>query len=352
MRSRITQVLALLISTLFIANTAFAADQPSDSWLTTKAKIALLSTDGIDGTDVHVDTMKGVITLHGKVKSDLMRQRAIEVARVPGAVGVRSLLQVVAKPDEKFVGAVDDAIKDQVSKMLKDDKSLDNSRIKVESVDKGVVILSGTANSDLDLLTAINHARQVPGVRFVSNQIKTPAKATYTVKTTTKRSSSNSMMDTPNGKNGTTNGRFMDAETTTAVKLQLMRAEDVPAMDINVDTFQGNVTLFGIVPTAQAKAAAEAAARRVGGAKTIENSIEVVPESKREYTDARDSDVQKDVKRELGRIASLKKIDVEAKNGVVRLSGTVNDSTDQLTAVTVARSVNGVRAVQNDMKDK
>lgn len=345
MRSRITSAVALLVSTLFVSNLAFAADPPSDSWLTTKAKVALLTTDGIDGTDVHVDTVKGVITLHGKVRSDLMRQRAIEVARIPGAVGVRSLLQVVPKSDEKFIGAVDDAIKDQVAKMLKDDKSLDNSRVKVESVDKGVVILSGTANSDLDLLTAVSIASSVPGVRFVSNQVKTPAKATYTTKTTT------TTRQTTVPGNGTTNSRFMDAETTTAVKLQLMRAEDVPAMDINVDTVRGNVTLFGIVPTAQAKAAAEAAARRVGGVKTIDNAIEVVAESKREYVDARDADVQKDVKRELGRIAGLKKIDVEAKNGVVRLSGTV-DSNEQLTAVTVARSVNGVRAVQNDLKDK
>lgn len=343
MRSRITSVVALLVSTLFVSHLAFAADPPSDAWLTTKAKVALLTTDGIDGTDVHVDTVKGVITLHGKVRSDLMRQRAVEVARIPGAVGVRSLLQVVPKSDEKFIGAVDDAIKDQVAKNLKDEKSLDNSRVKVESVDKGVVILSGSANSDLDLLTAVSIASSVPGVRFVSNQIKTPAKATYTTKTTTMRHTASP--------GGATNSRFMDAETTTAVKLQLMRAEDVPAMDINVDTVRGNVTLFGIVPTAQAKAAAEAAARRVSGAKSIDNAIEVVAESKREYVDARDADVQKDVKRELGRIATLKKIDVEAKNGIVRLSGTVN-SMEQLTAVTVARSVNGVRAVQNDLKDK
>lgn len=366
MTFRIVGPIVFAVAALLSSTFAFAADPPSDSWITTKAKVKLLTTDGVDGTAVHVDTVKGVVTLHGKVKSDLMRQRAIEAVKIPGVVSVRSLLQVVPKTDEKFVESVDDAIKDKIKKALKDDDSLDNSRISVKSVDKGVVLLSGSANSDIDLLAAISHAATVPGVRHVATEIKTPRVPKYytTTKTETKEETKTKLtkntgtdpdmvhkpMPTSDQPKGRVSRKFMDAETTTAVKLQLMRAEDVPAMDINVDTNNGFVTLFGIVPTAQAKLAAENAARKVDGVRNLENQIEVVADAKRETVDAKDSDVQKDVKKELGRVAAFKKIDVETKNGVVRLTGTVNDTMDQLSAVTVARSVNGVRAVQNELK--
>lgn len=331
------------VSALLSSSLALADAPPSDSWITTKAKVKLLTTDGIDGTAVHVDTVKGVVTLHGKVKSDLMRQRAIEAVKLPGVVSVRSLLQVVAKADEKFVESVDDAIKDQIGKLIKEDQSLENSRISVKSVDKGVVLLAGSAASDIDLLTAVSHASMVQGVRHVSTAIKLPG--------------ASAKAKAPSNKApGKASARYMDVETTTAVKLQLMAAQDVPAMDINVDTTNGFVTMFGIVPTAQAKLAAENAARKVGGVRNLDNQLEVVADSRREVVDAKDADMDKDVKRELGRVAAFKKIDVETKNGVVRLTGTVGGSLDQLSAVIVARSVSGVRAVQNDLtmasKDK
>ena len=49
---------------------------------------------------------------------------------------------------------------------------------------------------------------------------------------------------------------------TADTKMRLLADSDVPALDVNVDTFNGTVTLWGSVPTQQAKAAAEADARR------------------------------------------------------------------------------------------
>ena len=41
----------------------------NDSWITTKAKLTLLTTDGIHVSAPNVDTVDGKVTLHGKVDS-------------------------------------------------------------------------------------------------------------------------------------------------------------------------------------------------------------------------------------------------------------------------------------------
>ena len=46
-----------------------ATGEITDSWLTFKTKLALLADERISSTEVSVKTVKGVITLHGKVAS-------------------------------------------------------------------------------------------------------------------------------------------------------------------------------------------------------------------------------------------------------------------------------------------
>ena len=58
-----------------------------------------------------------------------------------------------------------------------------------------------------------------------------------------------------------------DMWITSATKMRLLADSQTPALDINVDTLAGVVTLFGIVPLQEAKAAAEADAHKVSGVK-------------------------------------------------------------------------------------
>jgi hypothetical protein len=53
-----------------------------------------------------------------------------------------------------------------------------------------------------------------------------------------------------------------DMETTASVKLRLFGAKDVPSMEISVDTEDGVVTLFGIVPTTATRESAGLEASR------------------------------------------------------------------------------------------
>jgi osmotically-inducible protein OsmY len=48
-------------------------------------------------------------------------------------------------------------------------------------------------------------------------------------------------------------------------------------MDVDVNTYRGQVQLSGFVPDAEAKRLAEDAARRVEGVKDVKNDIRVAP---------------------------------------------------------------------------
>ncbi len=84
---------------------------------------------------------------------------------------MKNLLQVVPKPERKVVDQQDDAVKDSVQKAFDADPALKSSGIKVASVNKGVVLLSGDAKSLEANLRAVEVARAIPGVRRVASEV-------------------------------------------------------------------------------------------------------------------------------------------------------------------------------------
>jgi hyperosmotically inducible periplasmic protein len=151
------------------------AGAPSDAWITTKAKLALLTTEGVSVTDVKVDTVKGAVTLHGKVETAAEKDKAAAVvSKIDGAKSVDNLLQVVPARKEDAVQASDDQIKQQIADALGKDKSLADSNIDVQSVNAGVALLGGTATSLTDQLRAVEIAADVRGVRRVVSEVQGP----------------------------------------------------------------------------------------------------------------------------------------------------------------------------------
>jgi osmotically-inducible protein OsmY len=70
---------------------------------------------------------------------------------------------------------------------------------------------------------------------------------------------------------------FDDGLITAKVKRALFHQEGVSFMDVDVNTYRGQVQLSGFVPDAEAKRLAEEAARRVEGVKDVKNDIRVAP---------------------------------------------------------------------------
>ncbi len=333
-------VLAVVVA---VALAAPAQAATPDAWITTKTKLSLLTTEGVSGTAIHVDTILGKVTLHGKVPSADEKEKAESIARkIDGVLEVRNLLQVVTPERKKAVQLSDDALKQRVEKALQDDVSLKESSISVKSVNKGVVLLSGTAKTLSAHLRAVETVAWVPGVGRVASEIKSPdalADAEIWRDPTPKRSSKESnIWDAAS-----------DIWITSVTKMTLLTDSRTPALDINVETRAGVVTLFGIVPSQEAKEAAAADTRRVSGVKRVVNDLQVMTRAKEAAVKVRDEDIESDVKKALAK-ADFKDISVEVKNGVVRLTGTVSTGARRLDAAVLARSILGVRAVKDDLR--
>jgi osmotically-inducible protein OsmY len=74
------------------AATTEASHDVADGWITTKVKSTLLYSSNVDGSDIHVDTKNGVVTLSGKVETGAERSLAIELAKnVRGVKSVHSV---------------------------------------------------------------------------------------------------------------------------------------------------------------------------------------------------------------------------------------------------------------------
>ncbi|PYM52903.1 MAG: hypothetical protein DMD77_28395, partial [Candidatus Rokuibacteriota bacterium] len=215
-------------------------------------KLALLTTEGVRGTAVNVDTVLGKVTLHGKVRSAEEKANADSVAKkIEGVQEVRNLLQVVTSEREKAIQLSDDALRQRTEKALKADSSLKDSSISVQSVNKGVVLLAGTAKTLSAHLRAVETVARVPGVVRVASEIKSPD--TLADEEIWRES-------TARGESGKDSGVMSSASDTwitSTTKMRLLTDSRTPALDINVETRAGVVTLFGIVPTQDAKSAAE-----------------------------------------------------------------------------------------------
>src|SRR5690349_954292 len=110
MRMRMTVEFGAYVMTalLLTVGLARAADTP-DAWLTAKAKVALMTTEGIRTTHLNVDTVKGVVTLHGQVPAADQKAKAADVVKkLDGVKEVKNLLQVVPSAERKAVKRSDD----------------------------------------------------------------------------------------------------------------------------------------------------------------------------------------------------------------------------------------------------
>ncbi len=314
-----------------------------DAWITTKAKMALFTTEGVSGTSINVDTVNGLVTLHGKVASDAEKQKAEQVVRgIDGVANVRNLLQVVPPKRADAVTEKDDTVKQRVTNALKNDPALKS--VTVQSVNDGVVLLAGKVPTLSDHLRAVEHAARVPGVKRVASEIESPDRLAD--------NEIYSDADRAHPTSGGARATMNDMWITSDVKMRLLADERTPALDVNVDTNDGIVTLFGMVPTAEAKTAAAEDAKKVSGVRSVRNELEVVAKQQEKVVKESDDRVKDNVKQALGSQSELKNdsIDIEVRNGVARLTGTVDSASDRMRAAAIARTAEGVRAVHDDLR--
>ena len=143
----------------------------SDSWITSKTKIALFSDDRVKGSQVHVETKGGTVMLRGKVDDADAKTAAGEIAKgIDGVKSVKNELQVVAPSNRKAVDADDNQISKSIENRFKQDPQLKHAKIDAK-VNAGVVTLTGEVKSIGTSARASEVARGIPGVRSVKNDL-------------------------------------------------------------------------------------------------------------------------------------------------------------------------------------
>jgi hyperosmotically inducible periplasmic protein len=141
----------------------------TDSWLTSKTKIALFSDDRVKGSQVKVETKDGVVHLRGKVDSADAKAAAESVAKgIDGVKSVKNDLQVVSPGARKAVDAKDADIAKAVESRLSRESDLKKIDVRADS---GVVTLTGAVPTINASAKASEMARGVPGVRSVKNEL-------------------------------------------------------------------------------------------------------------------------------------------------------------------------------------
>ncbi|WNI88286.1 molecular chaperone OsmY [Citrobacter portucalensis] len=149
-------------------------------------------------------------------------------------------------------------------------------------------------------------------------------------------------------------GNFMDDSTITAkVKAALVDHESIKSTDISVKTDQKVVTLSGFVESqAQAEEAVKVA-KGVEGVTSVSDKLHVRDSkdtSVKGY--AGDTAITSEVKTKLlaDDIVPSRKVKVETTEGVVQLSGTVDSQAQSDRAESIAKAIDGVKSVKNDLK--
>jgi hyperosmotically inducible protein len=141
----------------------------TDSWVTSKIKISLFADERVKGSQVSVDTAKGVVHLRGKVDSAEAKSAAGDIAKgVDGVKSVKNDLQVVAPATRKAVDASDSDIAKAVVTRLSKDTQLKTVEVRT---DAGVVTLTGQVATIGTSAKASELARGVPGVKSVKNEL-------------------------------------------------------------------------------------------------------------------------------------------------------------------------------------
>ena len=146
-----------------------------------------------------------------------------------------------------------------------------------------------------------------------------------------------------------------DTVTTAAVKSALIADDTTKAHQIDVEVFKGTVQLNGFVDSAASKERATEVARKQKGVTAVRNNLTVRTDggpSGSERVD--DAAITTKVKTALAgdpRVAAHQ-VNVETREGVVQLSGFVDSSEAKSTAEQLARSVDDVKKVDNELSVK
>ena len=367
----------------------------SDTWITTKLKSNFATTEGVDMTDISVDTKDGVVTLSGRAGSQAEKRKAIRTAKsIKGVKAVQADRLMVGSGHSSMssgsMNSNDSGTNDSMSSdtslgtkvsdtwittKVKSDfattEGVDMTDISVDTKD-GVVTLSGTAGSQAEKRKAIQTAKSIKGVKAVQAD-RLMVGSDHSSMSGGSMNSNHSDTNDSMSSNTSLGTKVSDAWITTKVKSDFATTEGVDMTDISVDTKDGVVTLSGTAGSQAEKRKAIQEAKSIKGVKTVQADRLMVGSdhssmsggsmnsNHSDTNDSMSSDTSLGTKVSDAWITTKVKSDfattegvdmtdisVDTKDGVVTLSGKVDSQNEKQQAVKAAKSVKGVKAVEAD----
>lgn len=145
-----------------------------------------------------------------------------------------------------------------------------------------------------------------------------------------------------------------DSVVTAAVKSALLGDPDVKSFDFKVETRKGEVQLSGFVDNQAQVDRATAVAGAVAGVKSVQSKVDMKGTATTVGNQVDDGIVSTKVKAALLSDANVKSFDIAVvtRKGQVQLSGFVDSQAQIDRAMEVARGIEGVSGVSNEMSIK
>ena len=145
-----------------------------------------------------------------------------------------------------------------------------------------------------------------------------------------------------------------DSVTTGRVKAALIADPTTKAHQIDVETFKGTVQLNGFVDSAASKSRASEVAKSTKGVTAVHNNLTVKTDPRTGSQTVDDGAITAKVKAALAGDPRTKahQVNVETREGNVQLSGFVDSSEAKSTAEQLARAVDNVKSVDNELDVK
>jgi osmotically-inducible protein OsmY len=249
----------------------------------------------------------------------------------------------------------DDQVATYVQAKYQADATVAAHEIDVAARD-GVVTLRGEVNSDAARGRAETLARETEGVRSVENLLTVdprPNPAETIASARPLEGAANAT--TPTGDDR----RRTPAWITTKIQAQYFVDDDVKPWNVDVTTrSDGSVTLRGEVDDAAAREAAERIARTTEGVTRVDNQLRIQSDTPRAANrDAGPLQVddawltaQIQAKYFMDDDVKGREINVDTREGAVTLRGEVDTAAERRQAVAIARNIEGVRSVDDQLQ--
>jgi hyperosmotically inducible protein len=150
-------------------------------------------------------------------------------------------------------------------------------------------------------------------------------------------------------------GYMDDSGVTAKAKAALVDDEAIKSTDISVKTHQGVVTLSGFVTSQDQAEKAVAVVQKIEGVKSVSDKLHVRDSKSQTMKGyAGDAATTSEIKAKLlaDNLVPSRNVKVETTDGVVQLSGQVATKAQSDRAEGIAKAIEGVKSVKNDLTVK